>query len=79
MKLYLYLGLAWLCRENIIQTTKKLKVKPLSAGLDKFDQKKVSFIPYNNIEDSKKILDKKKKDKLYNYRTSISFYACGTN
>ena len=46
---------------------KKLNVKPLSSGLDKFDQKKVIFIPYNNIKDSKKILEKKKKNKLHNY------------
>ena len=47
--------------KTLFKKLKKLKVKPLSAGLDKFDQKKVSFIPYNIIENSKKILDKKKK------------------
>ena len=46
--------------KTLFKPMKNLKVEPLSLGLDKFDQKKVSFIPYNNIKDSKKILDKKK-------------------
>ena len=46
--------------KTLFKPIKKRNVKPLSSGLDKFDQKKVTFIPYNNIKDSKKILDKKK-------------------
>jgi|TARA_B110000438_G_scaffold225847_1_gene219994 glutamate-1-semialdehyde 2,1-aminomutase len=38
-----------------------LSPEPSSAGLSASDQKNLKFIPYNNIEKSKKILDKIKK------------------
>ena len=40
---------------------KKLKPEPLSNGLSQENKKNLIFIPYNNIEKSKKILDKNKK------------------
>ena len=41
---------------------KKLKPNPLSAGLPDDFKKKLYFIPYGNIEESKKILEKIKKN-----------------
>ena len=41
---------------------KNLKPFPISAGLSLNQQKKLRFIPYNDITKSKKILDKIKKD-----------------
>lgn len=41
---------------------KDLKPLPISAGLSLNQQKKLRFIPYNDITKSKKILDKIKKD-----------------
>jgi len=39
---------------------KNLKPYPMSAGLNKKDQKKIIYIPYNNISKSKTILEKNK-------------------
>ena len=44
--------------ELLFTNDKKYKNVELSEGLDKNYSKKLKFIPYNNIEDSKKILDK---------------------
>ena len=40
---------------------KNLKSVALSDGLEKYNKKNIKFIPYNNIELSKKILEKHKK------------------
>ncbi|MDB9980047.1 aminotransferase class III-fold pyridoxal phosphate-dependent enzyme [Candidatus Pelagibacter sp.] len=43
----------------LFQPNKNLKNKPLSSGISQYDEKNLIFIPYNDIEISKKILDKK--------------------
>ena len=40
---------------------KKFSPEPLSAGIKDTDKKNTIFIPYNDIEKSKKILDKNRK------------------
>ena len=47
--------------ELLFTNDNKLKNIELSAGLDKDYSKKLKFIPYNNIVESKKILDKNRK------------------
>lgn len=47
--------------KTLFTVNDKFQIKPLSNGLSKFDQSKIKFIPYNNIVDSKKILDKYRK------------------
>ena len=44
--------------ETLFFPDKKLKPHPLSAGLSKKDQKRIIFIPYNDISKSKTILEK---------------------
>jgi glutamate-1-semialdehyde 2,1-aminomutase len=46
--------------KTLFSTNKKMASVPLSGGLSKFDQKNIKFIPYNNLKESKKILDKYK-------------------
>ncbi len=46
--------------ETLFAANNKFKTTPLSAGLKKTDQNLISFLPYNNILNSKKILDKNK-------------------
>ena len=46
----------------LFSTDKKLKPIALSQGLSKNDERNIKFIPYNNIETSKKILGKYKKN-----------------
>ena len=46
--------------KTLYKPNKKLNAVPLSAGLDKYDQRKVIFIPYNDIVNSRKILNKNK-------------------
>ena len=48
---------------SIEKIIKKLRPKFLSDGLSIHDRKKIIFIPYNDIETSKKILQKNK-DKI---------------
>ncbi len=45
----------------LFKTDKNLKKTPLSSGISKNDESNLIFIPYNDINLSKKILDKKKK------------------
>ena len=45
----------------LFNADKKLKPKKLSDGLDDFHKKNIKYIPYQNIQISKKILDKYKK------------------
>ena len=47
--------------KTLFSANKKLAPIPLSSGLSNYDQKNIKFIPYNNIETSKKILNKFKK------------------
>ncbi len=47
--------------KTLFTADKKLKVKSLSEGLSTSDRKNLRFIPYNDIEQSKIILDKNKK------------------
>ncbi len=47
--------------ELLFTPNKNLKNTDLSAGLKSSDKKNIKFIPYNDIEKSKKILDKYKK------------------
>ena len=47
--------------KTLFSTDKKLKPFPISSGLSKYDQSNIKFIPYNDINLSKKILDKFKK------------------
>lgn len=46
--------------KTLFTSGKNYKALPLSEGLSKYDQSKIKFIPYNNIEISKKILIKYK-------------------
>lgn len=46
--------------ETLFAADNKLVAKPLSAGLKKSDQNLVSFLPYNDIFNSKKILNRNK-------------------
>ena len=43
---------------TLFTTNKTLKSMPISSGLTDYNKRNVKFIPYNNIESSKKILDK---------------------
>jgi len=45
---------------TLFTTNKTLKSMPISSGLTDYNKRNVKFIPYNNIESSKKILDKLK-------------------
>jgi len=46
--------------KTLFYSDKNYKPKPISSGLDKENKKKIIFIPYNDIEKSKKILEKHK-------------------
>ena len=43
--------------KTLFSTKKNLKPFPISSGLNQYDQKNIKFIPYNNIELSKKVLN----------------------
>ena len=45
--------------QTLFYANKNLKPKPLSGGLSEIDKKNSIFIPYNDIEKTKKILNKK--------------------
>lgn len=47
--------------KTLFTTDKNLVTKNLSEGLSKYDRSNLKFIPYNDIEKSKKILNKLKK------------------
>ncbi len=47
--------------KTLFYPDKNLNPHPISAGLEKNDQKKIIFIPYNDVAKSKVILDKYKK------------------
>lgn len=46
---------------TLFTSKKNLKAIPISSGLGEFNKKNINFIPYNNINISKKILNKNKK------------------
>ena len=46
---------------TLFTSNKSLKSKPISSGLTDFNKKNIKFIPYNNIDVSKKILNKFRK------------------
>ncbi len=47
--------------KTLFTSNKSLKSFPISSGLGEFNKKNIKFIPYNNINKSKKILEKNKK------------------
>ena len=46
--------------QTLYQANRKLSPVPISSGLKKSERKNLKFIPYNDIKNSKKILDKYK-------------------
>ena len=63
----------------LFKSSNKLKNIRLSDGITDEEKKNLLFIPYNNLDDSKKILDKnKKKTILYFYRTNPRLFAFST-
>ena len=47
--------------ETLFKPNKKLQVSNLSDGLPRYSKKNIKFVPYGNIKDTKKVLDKYKK------------------